>query len=32
MGLHHLARVREEKPFAILVDALRHDVRIIFEY
>jgi hypothetical protein len=26
MGLHHLARVRNEKPFAVLVDALQVQV------
>jgi len=25
MGLHHLARARNEKPFAVLVDALQSD-------
>jgi hypothetical protein len=29
MGLHHLARARNEKPFAVLVDALHVDVMII---
>ncbi len=28
MGLHHLARARNEKPFAVLVDALQSDASV----